>query len=114
MVQPVTELQVIDLVPGTGAEVKADSAFKAHYTGAFAVNGEIFGSTKNDEPLDFTFDSVLPGWQQGVPGTKVGGIRRLIIPASLAYGEAPEGYIPNAQSRPLGALVFDVEVISIN
>lgn len=110
----VSELQTIDLVEGTGQEVKAGDTITAHYTGAYSVNGEIFESSKDSgSPATFPLSGVIEGWQQGVPGMKVGGTRRLIIPGALAYGVAPEGYTPGSTGRPMGTLVFDIELVSI-
>lgn len=110
----VNELQIIDLKEGTGAEVKATDTVTAHYTGAYSVNGEIFESSKDGgQPAQFPLAQVIQGWQQGVPGMKVGGTRRLIIPGSLAYGVAPSGYTPGSTDRPLGTLVFDIELVSV-
>ncbi len=114
---PVAEanaLQKIDLVEGTGEEVKPGATITAHYTGAYAVNGEIFESSKDSgQPATFPLNSVIPGWTEGVPGMKVGGKRRLIIPGAQAYGVAPEGYTPGSTDRPMGTLVFDIELVSI-
>jgi peptidylprolyl isomerase len=107
-------LQSSDLVEGTGEVVVAGATITAHYTGAYAVNGEIFESSLDSgEPATFPLSGVIQGWQQGVPGMKVGGKRRLIIPGSLAYGEAPAGYTPGSTERPMGTLVFDIELVSI-
>jgi len=111
---PVAELQVIDLVEGTGEVVPQDATITAHYTGAYVVNGEIFESSKDSgQPATFPLSGVIAGWTQGVPGMKVGGIRRLVIPGPLAYGDAPEGYTPGSTSRPQGPLVFDIELVSL-
>jgi len=111
---PVTELQIIDLTEGTGAVVPEGATITADYTGAYVVNGIIFESSKDSgQPATFPLSGVIPGWTQGVPGMKVGGIRRLVIPGTLAYGEAPEGYTPGSGSRPLGPLVFDIELVSL-
>jgi FKBP-type peptidyl-prolyl cis-trans isomerase len=111
---PVTELQIIDLKEGTGAATPEGATITADYTGAYVVNGVIFESSKDSgQPATFPLSGVIPGWTQGVPGMKVGGIRRLVIPGTLAYGEAPEGYTPGSGSRPLGPLVFDIELVSL-
>ncbi len=111
---PITELQVIDLVEGTGATVPAGATITAHYTGAYVVNGEIFESSKDSgQPATFPLSGVIAGWTEGVPGMKVGGTRRLIIPGSKAYGDAPDGYTPGSTGRPMGPLVFDIELTSI-
>lgn len=109
-----TTLQVIDLTEGTGETVAAGATITAHYTGAYAVNGEIFESSKDSgQPATFPLSGVIKGWQDGVPGMKVGGTRRLIIPGDMAYGLAPAGYTPGSTDRPMGTLVFDIELVSI-
>ncbi len=109
-----TSVQKTDLVQGTGEEVKAGDTITAHYTGAYAVNGEIFESSKDTgTPATFPLSGVIQGWQVGVPGMKVGGTRRLVIPGDQAYGVAPEGYVPGSTSRPMGTLVFDIELVKI-
>lgn len=110
----VAELQIEDVVEGDGSEVKAGDTIVAHYTGAYAVNGEIFESSiDGGEPATFPLGDLIPGWQQGIPGMKEGGTRRLVIPGDLAYGVAPEGYSPGDGGRPLGTLVFDIQLFSI-
>lgn len=114
LASPVAELQVEDVVEGEGAEAQPGDTVVAHYTGAYAVNGEIFESSLDSgEPATFPLDNLIPGWQQGIPGMKEGGTRRLIIPGELAYGEAPEGYTPGEGGQPLGTLVFDIQLFSI-
>lgn len=109
-----SELQKIDLVDGTGSVVPAGATVTVHYTGAYAVNGEIFESSKDGgQPITFPLSGVIKGWTDGVPGMKIGGTRRLIIPGEQAYGAAPAGYTPGSTDRPLGTLVFDIELISI-
>lgn len=105
-VAKVDKLEIIDLVPGTGAEVAKGGTVTAHYTGALASDGTIFQSSK-DSGQQFTTEltKVIQGWQEGIPGMKVGGTRRIIIPAELAYGSQTAGNIP-ANSD----LVFDIEL----
>jgi FKBP-type peptidyl-prolyl cis-trans isomerase len=111
---PAATLQTVDLTEGNGETVAEGATITAHYTGAYAVNGEIFESSLDSgTPATFPLSGVIAGWQQGVPGMKVGGKRRLIIPGNLAYGEAPAGYVPGSTDRPLGTLVFDIELVSI-
>ena len=103
-------LQKIDTVVGTGAEVKPGDTVTAQYTGALAKNGVVFDSSiSRGQPATFPLSGVIQGWQEGVPGMKVGGKRRLIIPASLGYGEA--GSPPKI--GPNEPLVFDIELIRI-
>lgn len=109
-VASVSELQITDIKEGTGEAVKPGDTITAHYTGALAQDGTIFESSKDSgQPATFPLSGVIAGWQQGVPGMKVGGIRRLVIPANLAYGErgSPPKIGPNA------TLVFDIELVKI-
>lgn len=109
-VASVDSLQVTDLQVGTGEEVKTGATVTAHYTGALAKDGTIFESSHDSgEPATFPLSGVIAGWQQGVPGMKVGGKRRLLIPANLAYGEqgSPPAIGPNEP------LVFDIEMVNV-
>ncbi len=109
-VAEVTELQVIDQEVGTGAEVAATSTVTAHYTGAVASTGTIFESSlSSGEPVTFPLDQVIQGWKEGLVGMKAGGKRRLIIPASMAYGDQS----PSADIPANSALVFDIELVSV-
>ncbi len=100
-----------DLVVGTGGEAKLGDTVSVHYVGTL-LNGEEFDSSLDrGQPFEFTIGEgqVIKGWEQGVPGMKVGGKRKLTIPSSLAYGErSPSPKIP-ANS----ALVFEVELLEI-
>lgn len=106
----VTELTVTDKVVGTGAEAVETSTVKVTYTGALAKDGSIFDSTdtRGGEPAEFPLDQVIPGFKQGIAGMKVGGERRILIPAELGYGQEGGGTIP-ADSD----LVFDVKLVEV-
>lgn len=105
----VGELQIIDLQEGTGEVVPEGATVTAHYTGALAKDGTIFQSSQDfGEPIAFSLGQVIEGWQKGVPGMKVGGKRRLIIPAAQAYGSQEQSDIP-ANSD----LVFDIGVTKL-
>jgi len=110
-VTSIDKLQEIDTTPGTGAEVKAGDTVTVDYTGAVASTGKIFQSSKDTgQPISFSLSQVIAGWSQGVPGMKVGGTRRLLIPASLAYGANP----PAGSGIPANAdLVFDITLHKI-
>lgn len=110
-VDEVTELQVEDRVDGTGAEVEQGDTVTCHYTGAIAASGEVFQSSHDfGDAISFPLSGVIAGWTQGVPGMKVGGTRRLLIPAELAYGSRP----PYGSGIPAdAALVFDIELVAI-
>ena len=101
-------LEIWDAKEGKGDEVKAGAKLKVHYTG-WLTTGEIFDSSVvRKEPIEFPLDGLIKGWQQGLPGMKVGGVRRLKIPPELAYGKKEKGKIP-ANST----LVFEVELLEM-
>ncbi len=108
--EPVKELEIIDVEVGTGEEVQPGATITAHYTGALVKNGIIFQSSHDfGDAITFGLDQVIKGWTHGVPGMKVGGTRRLIIPAEMAYGaSSPSRTIP-ANSD----LVFDIDLVAI-
>ena len=106
----VTELEITDVEVGTGEEVKPGATITAHYTGALVKNGIIFQSSFDfGDAITFGLSQVISGWTNGVPGMKVGGTRRLVIPAEQAYGaSSPSPNIP-ANSD----LVFDIDLVAI-
>lgn len=108
----VPKLQEIDITPGTGATVKSGDSVTVDYTGAVASTGVIFQSSLDTgKPVSFGLSQVIKGWQEGIPGMKVGGTRQLLIPAALAYGANP----PSGSGIPVNAnLVFDVTLHAIN
>jgi peptidylprolyl isomerase len=108
---PPTKLETKELIKGTGTEAKTGSTVGVNYVGVLYKTGKVFdASWKRHEPFSFTLGKgqVIPGWEQGVIGMKVGGRRELIIPASLAYGAkgSPPTIPPNE------ALVFVVDLLS--
>jgi len=113
-VASVSSLQKIDIEEGEGAEVKIGQSVTVKYIGALASNGTIFDASSDHQGGAFTFKvgggEVIKGWDQGVPGMKVGGKRRILIPASLGYGNQAVGTSIPANSD----LVFDVEIVKIN
>src|ERR1044071_7909141 len=91
---PPTELVITDLVEGDGPEAAAGNAVSVHYVGVAHDTGEEFDASYNrGEPLQFRLGvgQVIQGWDTGVQGMKVGGRRRLTIPAHLAYGDRGAG-----------------------
>ena len=109
-IKKVEQLEIIDLIPGDGAEVRPGATITAHYTGALCKNGIIFQSSHDfGKAVTFGLDQVIKGWAEGVPGMKVGGMRRLIIPSAMAYGSvrAASNIPPNSD------LVFDIELVGI-
>lgn len=107
----VTELETTDITVGDGDEVVSGNCVIAKYYGTLAANGEVFDENfTTDQGLRFNVGagSVIEGWDQGLLGMRVGGVRRLVIPSDMAYGENAAGSIP-ANSD----LVFVVKVLEV-
>jgi len=108
--------QKLDTVTGTGKEAVRGSTAVVHYTGwlyepkAPAQHGAQFDSSQGREPFSFTVGGgqVIPGWDEGVQGMKVGGKRTLILPPEMGYGAGGAGPIP-----PNANLIFDVELLDV-
>jgi peptidylprolyl isomerase len=108
---PPKQLETIDLIEGSGAEAKAGDNVTVQYVLVDYKSGkEIEASWDRGEPFAFTLGtgSVIPGWDQGVEGMKVGGRRELIIPPELAYGA--EGSPPIG---PNATLIFVVDLVAV-
>jgi FKBP-type peptidyl-prolyl cis-trans isomerase len=107
------QLVVQDLVPGTGQAAKDGDQLSVQYVGVLYKTGKQFDASwdRGKQPFQFTLGQggVIKGWDQGLVGMKVGGRRRLIIPASLAYGAA--GQPPTIPAN--SALVFDIDLTKI-
>jgi FKBP-type peptidyl-prolyl cis-trans isomerase len=104
-------LKYIDLKEGTGPAAEAGDDVEVHYTGWLKKTNKKFASSVDDgKPLPFTLGNgdVIKGWDEGAAGMKVGGKRKLIIPAALAYGARGKGTIP-----PNADLIFEVELLKI-
>ena len=104
-------LQMVDLQEGTGAEAVAGKRVTVHYVGTL-TNGSKFDSSR-DRGKGFSFTlgagEVIAGWDRGVAGMKIGGLRRLTIPPDLAYGD--RGFPPVIPPR--STLVFEVELLGV-
>lgn len=109
---PPDQLETTDLTEGDGAEAQPGDTVSMQYVGVNYDNGEEFDSSwSTGQPFEFQLGSgsVIPGWDEGIPGMKVGGRRELIIPPDLAYGAqgSPPDIGPNA------TLVFVVDLIDV-
>ncbi len=110
--EPPTSLEKKDLIVGTGPEAKAGDSVTVNYVGVLYKGGKEFdASWKRKEPFSFVLGKgqVIPGWDEGVAGMKVGGRRLLIIPAELAYGA--KGSPPTIPAN--AALVFVVDLLGV-
>ena len=104
---PVAELGKVDVKVGDGEEVQAGDCVAALYYGTLAKDGTKFdGNYDSGKPIEFSLSGVIQGWTEGIPGMKVGGVRRLTIPAAQAYGSQERSGIP-ANSD----LIFEVEIV---
>jgi len=107
------ELQIEDLVEGDGAEATKGSKVSVHYAGvAFSTGDEFDASWNRGQPFGFKLGKgqVIPGWDQGVEGMKVGGRRRLTIPSMLAYGPRGAGGV----IKPHETLIFVVDLLAVD
>ncbi len=109
MVTTPSGLAYEDIVVGTGPSPKVGKLVKVHYTGTLQDGTKFDSSRDRGQPFEFTIGvgQVIPGWDEGLMGMKVGGRRRLVIPPQLGYGAAGAGGVipPNA------TLLFDVELL---
>ena len=97
-----------DIIVGTGEVALVSSTLTAHYQLISWSTGEVLQSSWKTQSFDFTLGGVIPGWQQGIPGMKVGGRRLLVIPPELAYGATGSGPI-----GPNETLAFVVDLIGV-
>jgi FKBP-type peptidyl-prolyl cis-trans isomerase len=105
-------LRFVDLVVGTGDVVLSGAKIQVHYTGWLSTGSKFDSSRDSGQPFDVQIGAqqVIPGWDEGIPGMKVGGKRRLTIPPALGYGATPPSPSP---IPPNATLVFDVELLKI-
>jgi FKBP-type peptidyl-prolyl cis-trans isomerase FkpA len=106
-----TTLGKVDVKVGTGTEAKTGDKVSVHYVGTLTDGTKFDSSRDRNQPFSFNVgkSEVIQGWDLGIPGMKVGGIRKLTIPPALGYGEHAQGSIP-ANST----LIFEVELLSVN
>jgi len=106
---PPSSLEIKDLVTGNGATVEPTSTVTVHYLLMGWKSGQIIDSSwSRGTPATFGLNQVIPGWQKGMPGMKVGGRRELLVPPALGYGEMGSGPV-----GPNETLIFVVDLIAV-
>lgn len=106
---PPAELVIRDIVVGDGEEAAPMAVVDVHYLGVEFTSGEEFDSSwSRGESINFPLNRLIAGWQEGIPGMKVGGRRELICPPELAYG-------PTGGGHPLSGktLVFVIDLLGV-
>jgi peptidylprolyl isomerase len=104
-----TELQITDLVVGDGDEAVAGGVVDVHYVGVDHETGEQFdASWDRGASISFPLNGLVRGWQEGIPGMKVGGRRQLVCPPELAYGPAGGGHRLSGQT-----LIFVIDLLGV-
>jgi peptidylprolyl isomerase len=110
MLEPApSELTIQEVVVGEGVEAPANSTVQVHYLGVDYETGEEFDSSwSRGESIEFPLNRLIKGWQEGIPGMKVGGRRTLICPPELAYGPAGSGHQLSGRT-----LVFVIDLLGV-
>jgi peptidylprolyl isomerase len=104
-----SELQIADLVEGSGPEAKAGDTVEVHYVGVEFDSGEEFDASWNrGSSIEFPLRGLIQGWQDGIPGMRVGGRRQLTIPPEKAYGPAGAGHRLSGKT-----LVFVIDLLAV-
>ena len=107
--EPPTDLKIDDIVVGEGAEAKPGDTVDVHYVGVEFDTGEEFDASWNrGQSIEFPLRGLIQGWQDGIPGMKVGGRRQLTIPPEQAYGPAGGGHRLSGKT-----LVFVIDLLGV-
>ncbi|MBD5785114.1 FKBP-type peptidyl-prolyl cis-trans isomerase [Cellulosimicrobium terreum] len=105
-----TELVVEDITVGDGPEAARGSTVDVHYLGVEYETGEEFDASWNrGQSINFPLGSLIAGWQQGIPGMKVGGRRKLVVPPELAYGPTGGGHRLSGKT-----LIFVIDLLGVS
>jgi peptidylprolyl isomerase len=105
---PPTELTTFDVITGSGTEVLATSTLTVHYVLMAWSSGKIIEASWSGAPATFPLAAVVEGWQKGLPGSKVGGRRLLVLPPEMGYGARGAGPI-----GPNETLIFVVDIVGV-
>jgi peptidylprolyl isomerase len=107
--EPPTDLQINDLVVGEGAEAAPGATVDVHYVGVEFESGAEFDASYNrGQSIEFPLQGLIQGWQDGIPGMRVGGRRQLIVPPEQAYGPAGGGHRLSGKT-----LVFVIDLLGV-
>ncbi len=107
--EPPADLQISDVVEGDGAVAEPGATVLVHYVGVEFETGEEFDASWNrGEPIEFPLRGLIQGWQDGIPGMKVGGRRRLVVPPDQAYGPAGGGHRLSGKT-----LIFVIDLLAV-
>ncbi len=107
--EPPADLQSTDVVAGEGVEATPGAEVLVHYVGVHFESGEEFDSSWNrGEPVRFPLRGLIQGWQDGIPGMRVGGRRQLVVPPEQAYGPAGGGHRLSGQT-----LIFMIDLLDV-
>lgn len=103
-------LEVADIVVGSGQEAQAGATVTVHYLGVDYESGDEFDSSwSRGAAITFPLQQLIPGWQHGIPGMKVGGRRKLVIPPHLAYGAEGAGHHLSGRT-----LIFVIDLLGVS
>jgi peptidylprolyl isomerase len=103
-------LEIVDIVVGDGAEATPGAKVDVHYLGVEYESGEEFDSSwSRGQSINFPLNNLIRGWQEGIPGMKVGGRRKLVVPPKLAYGPAGGGHPLSGQT-----LIFVIDLLGVS
>lgn len=104
-----SELVIVDIEEGTGTEAAPGATVDVHYLGVDFESGEEFDSSwSRNQSISFPLAGLIKGWQEGIPGMKVGGRRQLIVPPHLAYGPAGGGHRLSGRT-----LIFVIDLLGV-
>ena len=107
MSDPIADLIIEDINAGEGDECRPGATVEVHYRGTLMDGTEFDSSYSRGKPIEFPLANLIQGWQEGIPGMKVGGKRKLTIPYRMAYGEfgSPPAIPPKSD------LIFEIELL---
>ncbi|MFF1877602.1 FKBP-type peptidyl-prolyl cis-trans isomerase [Leifsonia sp. NPDC058230] len=104
------QLEIVDIVEGSGDAATAGSKVDVHYLGVEYETGEEFDSSwSRGQSINFPLNNLIKGWQEGIPGMKVGGRRKLTVPPALAYGPAGGGHPLSGKT-----LIFVIDLLGVS